>query len=103
MIGKKKLSEIDGQIKALQDKKKKLEEKHQLQLAQLLKKSGASELPSDVLVGALLDAVKAFAEKKGTLKQWQESGKEFLNAGKGEGAKKDKSSFLSSENPAPKN
>ena len=27
MVGKEKLSEIDGQIKALQDKKKKLEEK----------------------------------------------------------------------------
>lgn len=97
MIKKDKLSEIDIQIKVLQDKKKKLEEKQSLQLAQLIKKSGASILPSEILVGSLLDAVKAFEENIDTIKKWQKSGQEFLKSGKDkkeeEEGKKSKNTF----------
>ncbi len=92
-----KVSEIDLKIKALQEKKKKLEEKKSLQLVQLIKKSGASILPSEILVGSLLDAVKAFEDNIDTIKKWQKSGQEFLNSGKDkkeeEGGKASKSTF----------
>ena len=77
-----KVSEIDLKIKALQDKKKKLEEKQFLQLAQMIKKSGASVLSSEVLVGVMIEAVKTFEENQDVVKQWQQVGREFLTAEK---------------------
>lgn len=77
-----KVSEIDLKIKALQDKKKKLEEKQFLQLAQIIKKSGAFVLSSEVLVGVMLEAVKTFEENHDAVKKWQQVGKEFLTAEK---------------------
>ncbi|NBT86084.1 MAG: hypothetical protein EBT45_06270 [Alphaproteobacteria bacterium] len=100
MIRKDKVSEIDLQIKALQEKKKKLEEKQSIQLAQVIKKTGASTLPPELLIGALLDAVKAFEDNKDITKKWQQAGKEFLNSDKGEGGKKSISSFRQSSETA---
>lgn len=93
-----KLSEIDLQIKSLQEKKKKLEEKQHLQLAQMIKKTGAASLQQEILIGALLDAVKALQEKKDVIKKWEQMGKDFLKFTKGEVSKKAKASFLESSN-----
>jgi hypothetical protein len=83
-----KVSEIDLKIKDLQDKKKKLEEKQFLQLAQMIKKSGASVLSSEILVGVMLEAVKTFEENHDAVKKWQQVGKEFLTAEKEKNGKK---------------
>ena len=89
-----KVSEIDLKIKALQDKKKKLEENQFLQLAQMIKKSGASVLSSEVLVGVMIEAVKTFEEDQDVVKKWQQVGKGFLTAEKEKNwnKKKDKES-----------
>lgn len=77
-----KVSEIDLKIKVLQDKKKKLEEKQFLQLAQMIKKSGASVLSSEILIGVMIEAVKTFEENSDMVRKWQQVGKEFLTAEK---------------------
>ena len=77
-----KVSEIDLKIKALQDKKKKLEEKQLIQLAQLIKKSGAYSFSAEILLGVIIDAVKTFKENQESVKRWQEVGREFLEAEK---------------------
>ncbi len=84
-VNRQKVSEIDLKIKALQDKKKKLEEKQYFELAHLIKKTGAISLSPEILVGSLLDATIAFKEKHEILKKWQQTGTEFLKSGKTEG------------------
>ena len=81
--------------KALQDKKKKLEEKQILQLAQLIKKSGAYSLSSEILVGVMIEAVKAFKDNQERVKKWQQSGKEFLTEEKEKNSHKNKKESIS--------
>ena len=103
LMDKQKVSEIELKIKALQDKKRKLEEKQYLQLAQMIKNVGAAALPSDVLVGALLDATIAFKEKQDIVKKWQQAGKEFLTSGKEKNGKKKENKKKDKENSVNKN
>jgi hypothetical protein len=77
-----KVSEIDLKIKALQEKKKHLEEKNLHDLAKVIKKLNAESLPLDILVGSLLETVEAFRQKKDSIKNWQTKGKDFLEADK---------------------
>jgi hypothetical protein len=79
---KSKLLSIDEQIKALQDKKKKLEEKSLLDLAKVIKKLGADSLPIDILVGSIFETMEAFNQKKDVTKKWQAKGKEIFEANK---------------------
>ena len=48
----------------------------------MIKKSGASVLSSEVLVGVMIEAVKTFEENQDVVKQWQQVGREFLTAEK---------------------
>ena len=73
-----KVSEIDLKIKALQEKKKHLEERNLHDLAKVVKKLDADSLPLDILVGSLLETVEAFQQRKDILKNWQTKGKDFL-------------------------
>jgi len=78
-----KVSEIDLKIKALQEKKKHLEERNLHDLAKIIKKLNADSLPVDILIGSLLETVEAFQQKKDIInKNWQTKGKDFLEADK---------------------
>lgn len=77
-----KVSEIDLKIKALQEKKKHLEEKNLHDLAKVIKKLGADSLSIEILVGSLLETVEAFQQQKDSIKNWQTKGKDFLEADK---------------------
>lgn len=77
-----KLVSLEEQIKALQEKKKKLEEKSLQDLAKVLKKLGADSLHPEILIGSLFEAVEAFHQKKDVTKKWQAKGKEILEANK---------------------
>ena len=77
-----KVSEIDLKIKALQEKKKHLEERNLHDLAKVIKKLDADSLPLDILIGSLLETVEAFRQKKDSIKNWQTKGKDFLEADK---------------------
>ncbi len=101
MVRKDKLSEIDLQIKALQEKKKKLEEKQLIQLAQLIKKSGAHSFASEVLVGVMIEAVKTSKENQDSVKRWQQIGADFLTAEKEKTVSKNKNDKIN-ENEAAK-
>ena len=92
-----KLLSIDEQIKALQEKKKKLEERSLLDLAKVIKKLGADSVPVDVFVGALLETVEAFQQKKDIVKKWQAKGKDFLEADKSKKRSNSSNSFRNSE------
>ena len=78
MVQSEKLSQIDHKIKSLQDKKKKLADKYNLELVTLMKKVGALSLPEDILIGALLAAVEAFKTDSPSLKGWQSTGRTFF-------------------------
>lgn len=73
-----KLSDIDGKIKALQTKKKKLEEKQNLAWVNLIKKLGIHNLPEEIVVGALRETMEAFKENKPILSLWRHKGQRFL-------------------------
>jgi Conjugal transfer protein TraD len=77
-----KVSEIDLKIKALQEKKKHLEERNLHELAKVIKKLNADSLPVEVLVGSLIETLEAFQQKKDSTKNWQTKGKDFLEADK---------------------
>lgn len=81
-VNTSKLVSIDEQIKALQEKKKKLEEKKFLDLAKVIKKLGADSLPIDILVGSIFETMEAFNQKKEITKKWQAKGKELLETDK---------------------
>ena len=78
MAKKEKLTQIDHKIKTLQNKKKKLADKYNLELITLMKRAGAMDLPEDILLGALLEAVEAFKANSPCLKGWQSTGRVFF-------------------------
>ena len=92
-----KLLSIDEQIKALQEKKKKLEEKKFLDLAKVIKKLGADFLPVDILVGSIFETIEAFNQKKDIVKKWQSKGKELLETDKKNKRSNSANSFRQSE------
>ena len=94
-----KLVSLEEQIKALQEKKKKLEEKSLQDLAKVFKKLGADSLSPEILIGSLFETVEAFHQKKDVTKKWQARGKEILEANKkGKGGKPSKSFRDSDQN-----
>jgi Conjugal transfer protein TraD len=82
MTATAKVSEIDLKIKALQEKKKNLEERNLHDLAKIIKKLNADALPVEIFIGSLLETVETFQQKKDSTKNWQTKGKDFLEAGK---------------------
>ena len=77
-----KVSEIELKIKALQEKKKHLEERNLHDLAKVIKKLNADSLPTAILIGSLLETIEAFQKQKDSIKNWQTKGKDFLEADK---------------------
>lgn len=94
---KSKLLSIDEQIKALQERKKKLEEKSLLDLAKVIKKLGADSFPIDILVGSIFETMEAFNQKKDIMKKWQAKGKELLETDKKSKRSNSANSFRQSE------
>ena len=88
-----KLVSLEEQIKALQEKKKKLEEKSLQDLAKVFKKLGAYSLSPEILIGSLFETVEAFHQKKDVTKKWQAKGKEILEANKKSKGGKTSNSF----------
>lgn len=86
--------DLETKIKALQEKKKKLEEKHLIQLAQTLKQIGADKIDAEILVGALLNIAQTCALNKNTpthaMTDWKQKGKQFLTKRKSEKNKSEK-------------
>ena len=92
-----KLVSLEEQIKALQEKKKKLEEKSLQDLARVFKKLGADSLSPEVLIGSIFETVEAFHQKKDVTKKWQSKGKEILEANKKSKGGKSSNSFRASD------
>jgi hypothetical protein len=74
----RKPRDFDSELKALADKAKALKERRVRQLGELVAATGADMLDSDLLAGALLDAVamKDAATKEG----WRKRGAAFFHA-----------------------
>ncbi len=98
MINKQKLSEFDLQMKTIQEKKKRYIEIQSMQLIKMIKKIGAFDLPSEILVGSLIDTVQSYQKEEEVINKWQQLGYEFLNVGDGKGGTRTKSSFRASSN-----
>ena len=96
-----KLKTIDEKMKALQDKRKKVEEDILNERLKLFKKLEIDTIPLDILVGSLLETVDAVQKNKHITKQWEEKGKTFFEAEKKKRGEKNAKPFRPSSK-APK-
>lgn len=72
----RKPRDYDAELKALDDKAKRLKDRKLLQLGELVIGTGADALPIELLTGALLSA-KAMTDAK-TKEEWQKRGAAFF-------------------------
>lgn len=97
MESSSRMQDIDLKIKELQEKKKQLEQKQLGDIAKLLKRIGADNLPVEILIGGIeeiLNCVKANDDK---VKQWQKVGLEKMKKfSKTKGGEGESSSFRKS-------
>jgi hypothetical protein len=78
-----KTKDIEKQIQALQEKKKKLEEKERSKIGVVIRRCNADKIPFEVLAGAILDASRAYSANDDVVGRWKAQGKEILNPGRG--------------------
>ncbi|WP_032113097.1 conjugal transfer protein TraD [Candidatus Paracaedibacter symbiosus] len=83
MASSTRIQDINAQIHFLQSRKRKLEDRRKDQITTILARCGASNLPDDILAGALLEAVQAFTKNDSRIPQWQQAGLKILKPGRG--------------------
>jgi hypothetical protein len=74
----RKPTNLDTQIKALQDKAKSLKDRQKIQLGELVLATGADSLPLEAVAGVLLAAVEQAGEKPEAVARWTERGAAFF-------------------------
>jgi Conjugal transfer protein TraD len=83
----RKPTDIDAQIKALQEKARSLKDRQKTQLGELVLATGADALPLEALAGALLGAVEQAGEKPEAVARWTERGTAFFRGNAKQGAR----------------
>lgn len=83
MTAKDKLKTIEQQITSLQSKKKKLEDRRKDQIIRIINRCNASNLPDEVLAGAILDVTQAYVAKDDRVAKWKTDGVKIMNPGRG--------------------
>jgi hypothetical protein len=76
----RKPRDYDAELKALQDKAKKLKCQKNAQLGELVQVVGADALPVEALAGALLAAMETAKKQPDALMRWTERGQSFFQA-----------------------
>lgn len=75
----RKPRDIDSELKALEAKAKTLKERRVRQLGELVIATGADQIDTDILAGALLGAVAT--KDAGTKEGWRKAGAGFFQRG----------------------
>jgi hypothetical protein len=76
----RKPRDYDAELKALQDKAKKLKSQKTAQLGELVQAVGADSLPVEALAGALLAAMETAKKQPDAVTRWTERGQSFFQA-----------------------
>jgi hypothetical protein len=89
----RKPRDYDAELKALQDKARKLRSQKTMQLGELVQAVGADTLPVEALAGALLAAVETSKAQPDEVARWTVRGQAFFHGsetkqGKGAGPAK---------------
>lgn len=80
---KEKLKSIETMINKLQTKKKKLEDRSKDQIIKIIHRCNATNIPQEVIAGAIWDATKAYEEKGDRAKTLKDIGNKLMNPGRG--------------------
>ena len=80
---KDKLKSLESKIIKLQSKKKKIEDKSKDQLIKIIQRCNATNVPNEVIAGAIWDATQAFEEKGERVTKLKDIGNKLLNPGRG--------------------
>lgn len=83
MAKSNRIESINSKISLLQARKKKVESKRGAQLLKILTRCGADKLPQEILAGALVEAVRAYAQNDNRISAWKSDGKTILKPGRG--------------------
>jgi hypothetical protein len=83
MATSEKIKDIDSRIQKLASRKKKLEDKRKTQISTIITRCGANTLPDDILAGAILDAVRAYAVNDSRINSWKNEGIKITKPGRG--------------------
>lgn len=83
MAKESKIQDLEKQILALQEKKRRIEEKRRSKISTIISRCNADKMPDEVLAGAILYASKAFTSHDKVVEEWRLQGKSVLNPGRG--------------------
>lgn len=83
----RKPTDIDAQIKALQDKARSLKDRQKTQLGELVLATGADALPMETLAGVLLAAVEQARDTPEVVARWTDRGAAFFRGDAKHGAR----------------
>ncbi|WP_406586878.1 conjugal transfer protein TraD [Asaia lannensis] len=87
----RKPRDIDGELKALQERTKALKEQRVIQFGELIEATGADALPIEALAGILLAAVDQAEKQPEAVARWTERGTAFFQRDGRKGSRKGKS------------
>jgi hypothetical protein len=76
----RKPRDIDGELRALQERARELRTKKTVQFGELVAATGADALPVEALAGVLLAAAEQAKEKPEAVARWTERGQAFFRA-----------------------
>lgn len=91
---KDKLKSLETKIIKLQSKKKKIEDKSKDQLIKIIHRCNATNVPNEIIAGAIWDATQAFEEKGERVTKLKDIGNKLLNPGRGRRPKNPKIAAL---------
>ncbi|ACI53294.1 hypothetical protein Gdia_3572 (plasmid) [Gluconacetobacter diazotrophicus PA1 5] len=91
----RKPRDIDGELKALQERARALKAQRTVQLGELVEATGADVLDLETLAGVLLAAVEQAHGKPEAVARWTERGAAFFQAGGKKSARKGKAGAAS--------
>ena len=86
----RKPRDIDGELKALQERARALKEQRVIQFGELIEATGADALHIEALAGVLLAAVEQADGKPDALARWTERGTAFFQRDGRKGGRKGK-------------
>lgn len=82
MTTEKKLTELQHQILALQEKEQSLQNEMITYFSSLLSSIGAFSIPKNILIGGILHVIKSYEENTSEIGEWQKAGNSFLSSQK---------------------
>ncbi|KKB96216.1 hypothetical protein SZ25_00698 [Candidatus Arcanobacter lacustris] len=77
-MSKAKIIDLEEKIKKLTQEKKDLENKRNIEVANLISKVGINDIEDELLVGALVSMKESIVNKDKVIEVWLDAGRKFL-------------------------